>query len=203
LPRYVKKNLKKQILFGFCSGFCPPLADTIAGTTAYPERYDMDKQRPDLNAEYLGPICKFGPGGEYVSNWPMVPQYSTACRENPLGSVLEMIARMIGLTSATPPHRYNQPNIQKIIQKYREKNERAAKQDSRSYAAPIAVVGDHRSFSVKPTLFGDDTGTRLAAPNKPNHRVRASRRAARKRFSVGMPEQGSLFETHLARAKTA
>ena len=76
----------------------------------------MDIRRPNLNTEYLGPICKFGPGGDYVSAWPAVPLYSIAAAEpNPLGRVLETIARMIGLAApqqldllkscATPPTR--------------------------------------------------------------------------------------------------
>jgi hypothetical protein len=196
------------ILFGFCSGFYSHLADRNTRYMRYHERCYMDRQRPDSNYEYLGPICKFGPGGEYISNWPAVPLYSVSTPQgNPLGRVLDGIARMIGLSPtqslALQTRRAYDPQIQKLIQKRREKNERAARQDSPAYAAPITVVGDDSPFSCKPTLFSDDTGTGFAPQHKPHHGIRASRRPARKRFAVGLPKQGSLFETHLARAKTA
>jgi hypothetical protein len=204
-----KKNIFHflWILFGFCSGFHARLADRNTRYMRYHERCDMDRQRPDTNFEYLGPICKFGPGGEYVSNWPAVPLYNATPQDNPLARVLDTIARMVGLSPtqslALQTRRAHDPQIQKLIQKRREKNERAAKQNSPAYAAPITVVGDDGPFSGKPTLFSDDTGTGFAPQHKPNHRIRASRRPARKRFAGGMLKQGSLFETHLARAKTA
>ena len=168
----------------------------------------MDRQRPDINFEYLGPICKFGPGGEYVSNWPAVPLYSVSTPQgNPLGRVLDGIARMVGLSPtqslALQMRRTTDPQIQKLIQKRRERNERAAKQDGPAYAASITVVGNNSPFSGKPTLFSDDTGTGFAPQHKPNHGIRASRRPARKRFAGGLPQQGSLFDAHIARAKTA
>ena len=157
----------------------------------YPERCDMDIKQPNSNTEYLGPICKFGPGGEYISDWPAVPLYSAAISQpNPLGRVLEMITRMIGKPplghlAVTQTRRQADADTQKIIQTHREKYERAAKQDSSAYAAPIAAIGNNSPFSGEPTLFRDHTGTCVADQNKPNYRVRASRRSAKKRSSLG------------------
>jgi hypothetical protein len=175
----------------------------------------MDMQRPHLNAEYLGPVCKFGPGGDYVSDWPAVPLYTASSAGlNPLGRVLEMIGRMTGLSSSESGSgglaakvRYSaDPQIKRIIQKRREETVRAAEQngqDGEPYAPTIAVVGDDSEVSDEPTLFSDHTGACLRDSNKPYHRIRTSRRSARKRVRWGLPKQGSLFEAHPARAKTA
>ena len=44
------------------------------------------------------PLCKFGPGGDYVSEWDTPNASPPPCKESHLGQVLNVIAEIIGAT---------------------------------------------------------------------------------------------------------
>ncbi len=126
---------------------------------------DRDKQ--------IEPLCKFGPGGDFVSIWPKESIVSSQELPNCLGKLLSSVSKTIS-TSA----------------------------DS-VYLAPTTVTKSNRFVSGEPMLFPDDCRISLRTGHKPKPRIRAYRRTAKKRPAFGSSVQGSLFETDFKGAKTA
>jgi hypothetical protein len=160
----------------------------------------MDERLLKRIQDFQNPLCKFGPGGDYVTAWPDVPVLS-APQEDQLSKVLETLAGIIGVSSPARPS-YQQSKYPVI--KYRQEwLKREHQLSNPTYPAPAPAF---KIDSCKPDpsgLFSNDQGNGVATSDKQNDRFRASRRTARKRSHTGIAQQGSLFETYTARAKTA
>jgi len=164
---------------------------------------DRDKQ--------FEPVCKFGPGGQFVSFWPADPaEHSQRCHSS-LTHLLNKLARLIaaplapkagGTLSQVSAAHHDEPRILRS----KEEFENAVK-DTGSRKPPDApkttIIKSDSLFSGEPMLLPNDSGTRERIRHKPKHRVRTYRRAAKKRPAPGVPGQGSLFETHFKSARTA
>jgi len=101
----------------------------------------------------IGPVCKFGPGGDFVSIWP---------------------ERFAGLYQPGPAYT----------------------------GVAAGDEGDGR-LPAQPMLFADDFRTAGANQHKPKRRIRAYRRAAKKKVHLEFSRQGSLFAADAHCAKTA
>ncbi len=159
----------------------------------------------------IEPVCKFGPGGDFVSVWP--PEFPESPRPVPnrlaklLTSLSEIITTLLGLelntASAVPA------NIRRLtgrILAKREKLKYAAKNtkaDKPAYPTAATVTKNDRWFSSGPMLVADDWGIGSRAGHKSKHGVRAHRRTAKKRPALSLPGQGSLFEANFKSARTA
>lgn len=159
------------------------------------------------------PLCKFGPGGDYTSELhtttlqPLNPQDE---QTSPLGKVLTVIAEIIGAT--VQPEVLTEiacalPTDQLIAKSHSQEKtqdvQSATKPTSGSHPKAITGASENWKLSTEPMLFSNDWGTGSDAQRKSNHRVRAHRRPSRKKITGGLHGQGSLFEAHQPRRKTA
>ncbi len=173
---------------------------------------DADERRELLGYEYdlSEPVCKFGPGGEFVSYWPPMPDDYSRIRPNALTKLLNKLVPLVKIAPAQPSH---QPQIvatpvehEEHIISSKEQFENAANHDAgdrASHAPPATIIKGDNLFPGQQILFPDDSRARRRAANKPKHHFRAHRRAAKKGFIAGRPRQGSLFEADFKGAKTA
>lgn len=156
------------------------------------------------------PLCKFGPGGDYVNEWKALPSTQSSNKESPLGQVLNAIAEIIGATvqpellteiaCALPPEpKKGVPEKNNLI--CQENKEDGYHQPDHSKTIPSPVPGG--KLSKEPLLFSNDWGVGGGLKYKSNHRVRTHRKASRKKAAGPFNGQGTLFETHKPGRKTA
>ena len=158
------------------------------------------------------PVCRFGPGGDYVKNWPGAKAQLPIHEPNSLGKVLALIADVMGTTvsgelmiqaqkplyiSASGIPKKSQADIEGPTDNHllREKQSGATgKPNNTNYTASTAGAKDSSRIATEPMLFADDSGSSGRAGRKPHHRIRAYRRAGRKRPARKIEGQGTLFE---------
>jgi hypothetical protein len=169
----------------------------------------------------IGPVCRFGPGGDYVSAWPASGKLvESADWENPAdhpkstaARLLDVLAGIRDILRSSPARR----NIEVIGpmeigegtateregQLYGAKNRGTDPDFVGTYTTAGSVAKCNRWFSGQPGLFADDWRAGGTIKYKPNYRIRAHRAAAKKRSCFGPGGQGTLFETDFKGAKTA
>jgi hypothetical protein len=140
----------------------------------------------DIPKKQIEPVCKFGPGGDFVSNWPPKPQPANKQPVTLLSQLNEIITVFLGSTS--------KENLDYVVE---------SSTGGPSYSSPTAVIKSNSHFSGWPMLFADDCGNGSGNVNKPKHHVRAHHRTAKKRPAVTFAGRGTLFESDFKSAKTA
>jgi hypothetical protein len=162
------------------------------------------KPDKEIQAE---PLCKFGPGGDFVAAWEPEPSECLETLAKLLGSAFEALAAVLGLkrTSAKAPlignFCPNEPIVRYMERPY-DAIENSTARDSTDAASAPAYANDS-TFSAEPLLFPDLFRNGIRIKHKPKHRIRASHRAAKKGIAFRIPKQGSLFEGQLAGAGIA
>jgi hypothetical protein len=156
------------------------------------------------------PLCKFGPGGDYVDEWDTSHVSGPLQKESHLGQVLTVIAELIGATvqpeilteiaCALPVEAEIEKPLPKTLS-FQEKTADGAKHTNHTQATRNASAG--RKLSKEPMLFSDDWGAGGGAKHQPNHRIRTHRRASRKRTAGSVNGQGTLFTIDQLGRKTA
>lgn len=153
----------------------------------------------------IGPVCKFGPGGDFVSVWPrqLKPLFrrSQSRLVRLLGSVGGTIAELFDSELSTV-----QIESAGVIRDPggQEKSDYAAEGiDRGAYAATVAGAEGGGRVSSEPMLFPDDWRISRAVEHKPKHRIRTHRRVAKKKPALSIAGQGSLFEADGKSTKTA
>ncbi len=163
----------------------------------------MDRGRFDAFRDE--PICKFGPGGDYVRTWS--PKTTgkgdpVGAVENPLRRVLERLADIIGANvnmasvSGIGVEGPREIGACEIVNEEREEDQVAADNESPTgNAETIGDAGAHPAVRAEPLLFADDSRVGSGGRRKSNYRIRAHRKTARKRAAPKIDGQGTLFET--------
>jgi len=159
----------------------------------------------------IGPVCKFGPGGDFVSVWPKEPTSFLKPAPNRLTKLLNSIAEIINATlgsefdSVIEVPTDMAPETKRIF--YQEEKLKYAvkdgKADKPAYPAATTAIKNNLRLSKEPMLFADDCRVGSRTGCKPKHRIRAYRRTAKKRPALSLPGQGSLFEANFRSARTA
>jgi len=163
------------------------------------------RMKDDRN-ERTEPVCKFGPGGDYVSFWPPgsyeLPRLSTNSLTKVLLSLSKIIENLVGSESGNilagrAANRFvcGKGDFEDVV--------KSSTTDKPGHPASNAVIKDDRAGPGEPMLFADDWRAGGRAGHKPKHHIRAHRRTAKKRVSVSLSGQGSLFELDLQGAGTA
>lgn len=153
------------------------------------------------------PLCKFGPGGDFVAAWEPEPSERPDVLARLLGSAVEAFAAAFGLKrpGADVPLSSNFcPNEPTV--RHREKPNDAIENSTAcdsTDATSVPASANGSPFSGEPLLFPDLGRNGFRTKHKPKHRVRASRRVAKKGPAFRKPKQGSLFEGQFARARIA
>ena len=151
--------------------------------------------------EFDVPVCRFGPGGDYINDWPGAETQSPNQEPNPLGKVLAMIADVMGTTVSgelmiqdPAPLYIEGPTENHLL---REKQSGAANKPDHTSNAPSTAGSKSDSRPAKESmLFADDSRSCSGAKHKPHHRIRAYRRTPRKRTPRRVEGQGTLFEVN-------
>lgn len=177
----------QEILLGgvFCSvfvrvlGWGLPIKIVAAGGGFWICRGGISERGRKMNTEKrtrIGPVCKFGPGGDFVSVWPR--QLKPLFRRSQ-----SRLVRLLGSMGGT---------IAELF-------------DSEFSTVQIESAGAEGGGGVssEPMLFADDWRAGRQIRHKPKHRIRAYRRAAKKRAAVEFSGQGTLFEADGKSTKTA
>jgi len=155
----------------------------------------MDRRNlwADINSD---PLCKFGPGGDFVKDWSVGRVKLTETDKNPVSTILAMIAGMLGtavraeiLMEEAEPEKTGNCDFGK------EKTSGAGKQrniPNHTEAARRAKADSE--LRKEPMLFSDDRGIGTTVGHKPKYRIRTCRRSSRKGASDSVKGQGTLFE---------
>ena len=150
------------------------------------------------NSDGGGSPCRFGPGGEFVQNWPSEEAKQTTITDNPIGRVLATIAEMIGAT--IEPNLFGEitdpGNIEVTINKksVTEDSKGADKQPHLHHAPAVGCAKVAWPNGGQATLFADDRRAGRKTGRKSNYRIRAYRGTSRKRANQQIKGQGTLFE---------
>ena len=153
------------------------------------------------------PLCKFGPGGDFVAAWePKTSEHPEALARL-FASAVDALAAAFGLKRAgADMHLNNNICPNEPTELYREKPKDAIEystaRDSTDAASTPAPANSGK-FPGEPLLFPDLGRNGLRIKHKPKHRIRASRRTPKKGAAFRIPKQGSLFEGQLTRARIA
>jgi hypothetical protein len=153
------------------------------------------------------PLCKFGPGGDFVAGWEPELSERQAALARLLGSAVETLAAKFGLKRAgeaallSSSLCLNEPTVRNT-EKLNDAIENNTARDSTNAASAPANANDSE-FPGESLLFPDLGRNGLQIRHQPKYRIRASRRTAKKGAAFRIPKQGSLFEGQLARARIA
>ncbi len=158
------------------------------------------------------PLCKFGPGGEFVSIWPPRAEKPALSGASLFGRLLSFVTDVVPtLVGAAPSGVLSDPQSSTPFSngpsRRKEKTGYEIRPDSKpkqSRNAPTAsTVEDNSGFPRQQLLFADNCRAGLRIGHKPKHNIRAHRAASRKRLAFRVTGQGSLFEPDFKGAKTA
>jgi hypothetical protein len=144
------------------------------------------------NIYRIDPVCKFGPGGDFVSNWPGKPVDYLKHSQSPLTKLLYSISKLINAAQAEHQQEYS-VNI--------TEGTNAAQPNTKT----IPTSSSNSDVQGQTLLFADDSRTGTGTVHKQKHRVRTHRRTTKKRPAIGIAGQqtGTLFETNGSGVKTA
>jgi hypothetical protein len=152
--------------------------------------------------ERIRPVCKFGPGGDFISFWPPGSFELSQLSTNSLTKVLLALSKIMeklvttesGKNSAVPA--VTAGPVKRIVYGKGDSEDVVEEHTSvpSADAASDTVAANNRPGAGESLLFPDDWRIGGRAGHKPKHHIRAHRRASRKRAVVGAAGQGTLFE---------
>lgn len=143
----------------------------------------------DDNTYRIDPVCRFGPGGDFVRNWPGTPEQYLKQSQSPLTKLLFSISKLINATQESQQ--------QYSVNITEDKN--AIQPDAKT----VPTSASDHDVQSQTLLFADDSGTGTGTSHKQKHRVRAHRRTAKKKAPLRIAGQGSLFDADRQSIKTA
>jgi hypothetical protein len=165
----------------------------------------MDKNKRFQSDDNL-PLCRFGPGGEFVTNWSGKKVSKVSHR--PIGSLLKTIAQM--LDAVITEELLQNSTIEKINLAIQNSDSTINTENKIDFYKPNesnapAAPGPEtdKQLQEEPMLFDHAAGTCRPVGHKPNHSFRTRRGAKRKRTAFSQSWQGSLFEHYDQSAKVA
>jgi hypothetical protein len=158
------------------------------------------KMKPDKE-RHAEPLCKFGPGGDFIVAWEPKPSECAELVGRLLSSAIEALAVVFGLKRSTPPI-YPNEQTDFHMEKSNDAIDNSTARDTTDAASTPAPANDS-PLSREPLLFPDLVRNGIRIKHKPKHRIRTSRRTAKKGTAFRIPKQGSLFEDQFARARIA
>jgi hypothetical protein len=150
----------------------------------------------------IGPVCKFGPGGDYTELWPQgseLIEFANAEGQpkNALGRLLDILSGMAQLLRGKPDKQNIEISGPVEIVIYE------AKVGCAAYTEAGSVVEGNRRVWKQRWLFADDWRAGEAGRRKPDNHIRAHRATPKKGIHLGSVAQSSLFDADVKGAKTA
>ena len=156
----------------------------------------------------IEPVCKFGPGGEYLSVWPPGRVQEDDLSAGHVTRLLESLGEIIGVLSGSRCVRASTPamsNNNPVATPKETSPDAAARHRPHRRFNPETAPGAaaYRGFPREPMLFPDDSRTGEPIEPQPQHGVRAPRRTPKIIAALDLPGQGTFFEIDAPRAKSA
>ena len=148
------------------------------------------------------PLCKFGPGGDFVSVWLSCNYTSTLASEKPLTKLIKSIAQTI-TTLLSPELSWEPPASQASAKQQIYTRQITGYEFKNIKSGRTTFTGENTLYAGKQLLLPDFSSDYLRNYHKPKHRYRIRQTTAKKKTSFVIPTQGSLFEEDLQSAKTA
>jgi hypothetical protein len=165
----------------------------------------MTNDQPDKKNE---PLCRFGPGGDFVWSW--VPEQQPL-EHSRSGSIVELFRCIIetisALLSLELVNEETGRNRRESLILHSKETISDECRDSRSSMLtdteknPAAQI--NTKFPGEPMLFPDFRGTGIKTWHKSKHSIRTHRRTAKKKTAVSLSGQGTLFDPNGQSARTA
>ena len=154
------------------------------------------------------PLCRFGPGGDFVTNWPAGKSKVSKASRRPIGTALNAIAKMLDTVIAE--ELLHNSTIEKINSAIHNAELNISMEDKSENdksngfnASSVSGLEAGGQLQTQPMLFDNSSGTGANIRNKQNFRIRAGRKSKRKSAAFSRSWQGSLFESHDQSAKVA
>jgi len=148
------------------------------------------------------PLCRFGPGGDFVTNWPAEKPEPAGEAENSLTKLLarlsEIINSLVGADLSEADTGFS--GRMSFIKEGSRYEVKASAVEQPADTSPDATAKSDRRVPAEPMLFADDCGAGRSSKHSPKHRVRAHRRAKKKASSLSIAGQGTLFELNVQSA---
>ena len=173
--------------------------------------------------ERIKPVCRFGPGGDFVFFWPPLSAHSRQRSSGRLRTVLSLLGEVVTVLfgsefdTAVAGEVDTEQEAQGFCREEHFDNAfDGSKSDGPAYPPTVTIVRSNRRFWSQPMLFADDWRAGDGIRHKPKHRIRTYQRTAKKGPALGPQTQkrafgnplhpagqGSLFEADFKGAKTA
>jgi hypothetical protein len=154
------------------------------------------------------PLCRFGPGGDFVWSWRPEPPEIERPYSRPIlelfRCIIETFTALLGPDLINEQAKQNYGGSLIIRSKEIVSNafkDRARDEFANTEKNPAPQI--NTLFPREPMLFPDLRGTGIKPWHKPKHGIRAHRRTAKKRPSVSLSGQGTLFDADVQSARTA
>jgi hypothetical protein len=162
--------------------------------------------KPDRKIQ-AEPLCKFGPGGDFVAAWEPEPSERLEVLARLIGSAIDALTAIFGLKrtgidTVSSSIIFSKDTAVRHTETINDAIENITARDTTDAASAPAFANDS-TFSAESLLFPDLVRNGIRIKHKPKHRIRASNRAAKKGIAFRIPKQGSLFEGQLAGAGIA
>jgi len=158
-------------------------------------------------SEKIKPVCKFGPGGDFVWHWP--GQFSERSEVQPsrLGRIFNVLSEIIKQLRGTEIEVGTAESAQ--VQHNFSINCNLQNTDRSNGPCPgtdhpkIRIIRTGSGLSSQSLLFPDDWRAGGKVMHKPKHRIRTYKAAAGKSSAFRAPRQDTLFETDRPSARIA
>jgi len=157
------------------------------------------------------PICKLGPGGEFVSVFSAMAERRSSEPATGLGRVILALAEFMG--AVVSPVYAVEASLLKESKNGENNNINhnleldngitGSKNRSTDNTKTNAAVKGAGKFPEKQMLFANDWGVGGKNGNKPHYNVRTSRRVAKKKIAFSKGWESSLFEVDSSRTSVA
>ena len=163
------------------------------------------------NSDYE-PLCRFGPGGDFVRGWPPQVEGQTHLLHNGIGRVLASLSLIINKLRHQQQFEaaaavLNEPteSVSELFGATAITELSTENHDDQGTIDPEtdAVASADSGISDEPLLFADDIRISMRIGHKPKHHVRAHRRTSKKRHGLEIAGQGSLFDADFKSARIA
>ena len=176
---------------------------------------ESPKKMTDENDKQAEPLCRFGPGGDFITCWdsePIGPEYSSNRIAKLMISIIEALSVSIGIRQKIAFMNINHfgqeesdsTNEVDVFDKEATHNAvKSTESAERNDSATASAAEDDSRLPAEPMLFPDAGGDGRRIKYQPKHRIRTYRRTAKKRPAFRFCEQGSLFEGQFRSARTA
>lgn len=170
---------------------------------------DGTKMTPEPNGQ-VEPLCKFGPGGDFVALWR--PELTESCElSNPLvrllAAAVEVVAAILGLRRSGAFVRLGSTSgLNELSGCHKERIVNAVESSEArdtTDPSPTPAPEDGGLLSGEPMLFPDLRRNGIRIEHKPKHRIRAYHRAAKKGPALRFSKQGTLFDVDFTSARIA